>query len=69
MKLKDWQIRALKTFAQAFGGALIPELCIVLNNGLNDIATVHKVLFPVICAAFAAGISAVWNIVLEELKK
>lgn len=69
MKLKDWQIRALKTFVQAFGGTLVPELCLVLSNGLTDISAAHKILFPVICAALAAGISAVWNVILEQLKK
>lgn len=70
MKLKDWQIRAIKTFVQAFGGVLIPEIGLLISNGLPaDITSANKVLFPVICAAIAAGISAAWNIIAEQLKK
>lgn len=70
MKLKDWQIRAVKTFIQAFGGVLIPELVLLLSNNLPDSLTAAKaILIPAICSALAAGISAVWNIILEELKK
>ena len=67
--MKDWQIRALKTFGQCFGGVLIPEIVMLLNNLPADITTTWKILFPVVCSGIAAGISAVWNIVLEELKK
>lgn len=70
MKLKDWQIRALKTFVQAFGGVLVPELCLILNNGLPpDITAASKILFPVLSAALAAGISAGWNAILESQRK
>lgn len=67
--MKDWQVRALKTFAQCFGGVLVPEIVILLNNLPADIDTAWKILFPVICAAVGAGIAAVWNIILEQLKK
>lgn len=69
-KLKDWQIRAIKTFVQAFGGVLVPELVLILNSGVPE--NWHKVwtiLAPVICAALAAGISAAWNVILERLKE
>ena len=69
MKLKDWQIRAIKTFIQCFGGVLVPEIVLLLNNLPADVSNAWKVLFPVICSGLAAGIAAVWNIVLEELKK
>ena len=68
-KLKDWQIRALKTFAQAFGGVLVPELVMILNSGMpENWSVLWTVLAPVICAALAAGISAAWNVILERLK-
>ena len=68
-KLKDWQIRALKTFAQAFGGVLVPEIAMILTNGLPESwSALWAILCPVICAALAAGISATWNIILERLK-
>ena len=67
--MKDWQIRALKTFAQAFGGIFIPELVMILNGSLPEDWRAWKlVLIPVICSALAAGISAAWNIILEHLK-
>ena len=66
--MKDWQIRALKTFAQAFGGVIVPEL--VMNGGLPpDWSALKLTLIPVICSALAAGISAAWNIILERLKE
>lgn len=66
--MKDWLIRALKTFAQAFFGVLVPEVCMILNGSLSDWAGVKAVLVPLICSALAAGISAAWNIILEHLK-
>ena len=70
MRLKDWQIRALKTFAQAFGGILVPELVLVLNGGFpTDWNAVWAVLAPILCSALAAGISAMWNVILERLKE
>ena len=69
-KLKDWQIRALKTFAQAFGGILVPEVVMILNSGVpENWHSVWVVLAPVICSALAAGISAAWNILLEKLRE
>ena len=68
--MKDWVIRALKTFAQAFFGVLIPEACLILNGNLpEDIVGAKALLIPLVCSALAAGISAAWNIVLEHLKE
>ena len=70
MKLKDWQIRALKTFAQAFGGVLVPEVVMILNSGVpENWSKLWTILAPVVCAALAAGISATWNILLEKLRE
>ena len=67
--MKDWQIRSLKTFVQAFGSVLIPELCLILSGNLPDsIPSFAKTLAPVLCGALAAGIAAAWNIILEHLK-
>ena len=69
MKLKDWQIRAIKTFVQAFGGVLVPELVMILNSGMpENWSVLWTVLAPVICASLAAGISAAWNVILEKLE-
>ena len=68
--MKDWLIRAIKTFAQAFFGVLIPELCIVLNGGFPaDWPALWGYLAPVVAAALSAAIAAAWNIALERLKK
>lgn len=68
--IPDWLIRTIKTFVQAFGGVLIPEVCIMLNNGFPaDISTAWKILAPVVAAALSAAICAVWNIISEKLKE
>ena len=68
--MKDWQIRAIKTFVQAFGGVFIPELAMVLNGNIpQEWTTWHCVIIAVLCPALAAGISAAWNIILEHLKE
>ena len=68
--MKDWMIRALKTFAQAFFGVLIPELVLMLQHGWpEDWSTAWSILAPVVSAALAAAISAVWNISLEAKRE
>jgi len=69
LKMKDWMIRAIKTFVQAFGGIFVPEICMILNGSLPaDFAGWKMILIPLICSALAAGIAAAWNIILEHLK-
>ena len=68
-KLPDWAVRALKTFVQAFFGALIPALCAILSNGFPDNwSKLWVALSPVVAAALSSAISAVWNIILEKLQ-
>lgn len=70
MKLPDWFIRTIKTFVQSFFGVLVPEVCIMLNNGFPaDISTAWKILAPFVASGLAAGICAVWNIISERLKE
>lgn len=65
--MKDWVIRALKTFVQAFFGVLIPEIILVLNQGYpENWSLLWATLAPFITSALAAGISAVWNLYLEK---
>lgn len=65
--MKDWMIRAIKTFVQAFLGVIIPELVAVLQHGWPESwSSLWAYLAPVIAAALAGGISAVWNICLER---
>lgn len=68
--MKDWMIRALKTFVQSFFGIVIPELCVILSNGFPESWSVlWAVMSPVIASALAAAICAVWNIILEHIKQ
>lgn len=67
--MKDWQIRAIKTFIQAFGGVFIPQIACVLSGTLPaDFSGWGAVLIPLLCASLAAGISAAWNVTIEFLK-
>ena len=67
--MKDWMIRALKTFVQAFFGILVPELVLFLNGSLpKDFEGMKAMMSPMLCSALAAGISALWNYVSEKLK-
>lgn len=66
---KDWVVRAAKTFVQSFLGVLIPEFCIILNNGFpENLSVVWAALLPSVPAALAAAISALWNYLLEKSK-
>lgn len=68
--MKDWMARALKTFVQAFLGVLIPQLVLILQNGLPETGiALRTALLPVVSAALAAAISAVWNLLLESEKQ
>ena len=69
--MKDWIIRAIKTFVQAFFGVLVPEVVFVLNHigDYDSMKGAWVYLAPVIAAALAAAISAVWNYILEQQSK
>ena len=66
--MKDWAIRAIKTFIQAFFGVLVPAIYTMLSNGWPEsVSAAWVILAPTVAAALAAAICAVWNIVLEAL--
>lgn len=66
--MKDWMIRALKTFVQAFFGVLIPAICTMLQDGWPESwSKIWVILAPTVAAALAAAIAAVWNIILEAM--
>ena len=59
---KDVLIRAAKTFIQAFLGVFLPALVIYLQGGWpQSWAAFWMWCAPVLAAALAAGISAIWN--------
>jgi hypothetical protein len=59
MNYKDIAIRAIKTFVQAFLAVLVIDVITI-----KDWATAR----PVLVAAVAAGVSAVWNS-LNQIRK
>lgn len=62
-KAKDILIRTLKTFVQAFIGYFTADIFI----GITDITTLKKVVLSALIGAFAAGICAVWNMLIAWL--
>lgn len=67
--MKDWMVRTLKTFVQAFFGVLVPEVALIIKVGFPDNwPAIWAILAPIVSAALAAAITAVWNIILERLK-
>lgn len=68
--MRDWAVRAVKTFVQAFFGVLIPEIGLILQGGFPESwSRLWAVLAPVVAAALSAAICAVWNIILEAMKE
>lgn len=66
--MKDWMVRALKTFVQAAGSFIVADIT-VLSEAMTDISAFRQTLITVLVGAVAAGISAVWNIVLERMER
>lgn len=64
--MKDWMVRAIKTFVQAAGSFLIADIA-VINNALLDWNTGKHALATLLVGALAAGICAAWNIINEYL--
>lgn len=62
-KIKDILARAGKTFAQAFISALSVDALF----GVTDLDTLKRIGVSILIAAGAAGVSAVWNMVLDFL--
>lgn len=70
MKINDLWSRAGKTFLQALGGVLIPQLVLVLSNIYDyDWTKWYVWALPIIAGAIAAGISAAWNAIINATDK
>ena len=68
--MPDWLERTIKTFIQAFFGVVIPEVCVVLNQGFPESwPKAWAVLAPVVAAGLSAAICAAWNIIREKLQE
>ena len=66
--MKDWLIRAIKTFVQATVAYLVANITLITQHVVEwDFTDWKGWLLPIIVGAGSAGISAVWNIILETM--
>ena len=66
MKYKDILIRALKTFVQAF----IPVVAAAFATAdLTELDNLKAVAYSALISGAAAGISAVWNVIIQLTEK
>ena len=63
-KVKDVLVRASKTFMQAFLSSITINSFLVVN----DIGTFKTVLYSTLIAGASAGVSAVWNMLINSIK-
>ena len=64
-KIKDVATRASKTFIQAFIGSITIDSFF----GVTDLNAIKRISLSVLVAGVAAGVSAVWNMILEFVYK
>lgn len=64
-KVKDILVRAGKTFVQAFFSSIVVENFLVVK----DAETLKVVLASTLIAGAAAGVSAVWNMLVNLINK
>lgn len=62
---KDIALRAGKTFVQAFVGAISIEQL----SGVMDVQSFKSVMYSMLIAGVAAGVSAVWNMATNKWKE
>ena len=68
--MKDWVIRALKTFVQSTVAYLVANITLIANHVVEwNFADWKGWLLPIITGAVSAGIAAVWNIILEKMNE
>ena len=68
--MKDWVIRAIKTFVQATVAYFVANIAMIANHVVNwDFTDWKGWLLPILTGCVSAGIAAVWNIILEALNK
>lgn len=68
--MKDWLIRAIKTFVQATVAYFVANIALISQHVVDwDFSNWKGWLMPILCGAIASGISAVWNVILEQIDK
>lgn len=69
-QIQDIWSRVGKTFVEAFFGVLIPQIVLILSNVLDyDWNHWWVWALPILGGAIGAGISAVWNNIINYLHK
>lgn len=67
-RVPDFLVRAAKTFIQAFIPVIIANTTMIMTHVVNwDFADWKGWLMPIIISAVAAGIAAIWNLILEKI--
>lgn len=64
-KVKDILVRAGKTFAQAFLSSVTINSFLVVK----DMGTFKTVLYSTLIAGASAGVSAVWNMIVNSMSE
>lgn len=68
--MRDWMIRAIKTFVQSTVAYFVANITMITSHVVNwDFADWKGWALPLITGAISAGISAVWNVILEQIDK
>lgn len=66
--IPDFLVRAAKTFIQAFIPVIIANIALIGNHIVNwDFSDWKGWLAPILISAVAAGIAAIWNLILEKI--
>lgn len=67
-RVPDFLVRAAKTFIQAFIPVIVANTAMIMTHVVNwDFADWKGWLMPIIISAVAAGIAAIWNLILEKI--
>ena len=64
-KVQDVIVRAYKTFMQAFFSSITINSFLVVK----DVGTFKTVLYSTLIAGASAGISAVWNMIVNSINE
>lgn len=68
--MKDWIIRALKTFVQSTVAYFVANIALISQHFVDwDFSNWKGWLMPILVGGVSAGIAAVWNVILEQLDK
>lgn len=68
--MKDWIIRALKTFVQATVAYFVANAALITQHVVEwNFSDWKGWALPLITGAISAGIAAAWNIILEKMNE